>query len=237
MVLALGTPKRHPESGIFFLRKRVPDRLREVVGKCEIKISLRTRDANEARIRNLEELLRIERQWAQFDGSIVDAEGNLVGRFEIKAGPGQSSQSIDQSANESFKRERRDPTIVAPGRPAIRLSGLFGSYAKEAELAPATIKRWSPVIDRFAAHLGHEDPRDIAPERRRLEGFVAARGDLERHGPRRLPRRRQGDLAIRPGSGRARRKPGRRREGSRSRTRGWRTATGPIPVITSRSGR
>jgi hypothetical protein len=54
MVRALGAPKRHPDSGIFFLRKRVPERLRPHVGKREIKISLQTREAIVARIRNLE---------------------------------------------------------------------------------------------------------------------------------------------------------------------------------------
>ena len=44
MVTALGTPKRHPESGIYLFRKRVPERLKESVGKSEIKFSLRTRD-------------------------------------------------------------------------------------------------------------------------------------------------------------------------------------------------
>ncbi|MGM4953366.1 DUF6538 domain-containing protein [Bradyrhizobium barranii] len=54
MVHAFGTPKRNPQSGVFFLRKRVPDRLRNAVGKREIKISLRTRDPDVARIRHLE---------------------------------------------------------------------------------------------------------------------------------------------------------------------------------------
>jgi hypothetical protein len=44
MVYALGTPKRHPKSGFYLFRKRVPEQLRESVGKREIKFSLRTRD-------------------------------------------------------------------------------------------------------------------------------------------------------------------------------------------------
>ncbi|MGZ3360672.1 MAG: site-specific integrase [Xanthobacteraceae bacterium] len=37
------------------------------------------------------------------------------------------------------------------------LRPIFESYAKEAELAPSTVKRWSPVVDRLVAHLGHDD--------------------------------------------------------------------------------
>lgn len=55
MVYALGTPKRHPKSGFYLFRKCVPEQLRESVG------SLRTRDPVLARIRNLEEMARLER--------------------------------------------------------------------------------------------------------------------------------------------------------------------------------
>jgi hypothetical protein len=71
MVNALFTPKRHPESGIFLFRKRVPERLKDVVGKSEIKFSLQTRDPAVARIRNLEELARLERAWAEIDGTRI----------------------------------------------------------------------------------------------------------------------------------------------------------------------
>ena len=88
MVCSLGTPKRHPKSGIYWFRKRVPERLRPSVGKSEIKFWLRTRDPAVARIRNLKEMLRIERAWAQFDPSIVDADGLAVAYLECKAAPG-----------------------------------------------------------------------------------------------------------------------------------------------------
>ncbi|WFU80737.1 hypothetical protein QA645_41045 [Bradyrhizobium sp. CIAT3101] len=39
--------------------------------------------------------------------------------------------------------------------------GLFESYAGEAELSPATVKRWRPLIARFTVHLGHDNARAI----------------------------------------------------------------------------
>lgn len=69
---SFGTPKRHPESGIFWFSKRVPDRLKEVVGRSEIKHSLRTRDLGIARIRYLEAALQIERDWAQLTSPLTD---------------------------------------------------------------------------------------------------------------------------------------------------------------------
>jgi hypothetical protein len=75
MVCALGTPKRHPESGIYLFRKRVPERLKTAVGKSEIEFLLRTRDPVVARIRNLEETARLEREWSQIHAATIDGEG------------------------------------------------------------------------------------------------------------------------------------------------------------------
>ena len=48
MVHAFGTPKRHPESGVFLFRKRVAER-KKTVGKGEIKFLPQTRDVVVAR--------------------------------------------------------------------------------------------------------------------------------------------------------------------------------------------
>ena len=50
MVLTMSRPVRHPKTGIHQLRKRVPDHLIEIVGKHEEKISLKSRDPDEAKI-------------------------------------------------------------------------------------------------------------------------------------------------------------------------------------------
>jgi hypothetical protein len=42
------------------------------------------------------------------------------------------------------------------------LIGLFESYAEEAQLSPATIKRWAPLITRFTVHLGHDDAQAVS---------------------------------------------------------------------------
>ncbi|MBR1069425.1 integrase [Bradyrhizobium japonicum] len=155
MVHAFGTPKRHPQSGVFFLRKRVPDRLRKAVGKREIKISLRTRDPDVARIRHLEQLLRIEHCFAQFDGVVVRPDGSPAAYLEIKVGTG----SVPPLA---LPDRPSPPPATVPERPApVSLIGLFESYAEEAQLSPATIKRWAPLIARFTVHLGHDDARAV----------------------------------------------------------------------------
>jgi len=60
MSLAMARPWKHPNSGVYWLRKRVPDDLLKLVGKREEKRSLQTRDPAEAKRRHAEALVEIE---------------------------------------------------------------------------------------------------------------------------------------------------------------------------------
>ncbi|MBH3338435.1 site-specific integrase [Pseudomonas mendocina] len=53
-------PWKHPRSGIFYLRREVPEDIRQIIGKREWKVSLRTRDFATARPRFASELIRCE---------------------------------------------------------------------------------------------------------------------------------------------------------------------------------
>jgi integrase len=165
MVNALFTPKRHPESGIFLFRKRVPEWLKHVIRKSEIKFSLRTRDPAIARIRHLEALAKIERAWSGIDASIIDGDGRILARFECKAvgvesaagpAPNESAIPTPQGAATVVPVE-----VAMPAKAPVLLRPLFASYAKEAQLAPSTVKRWSPVVERLTGHLGHDDATAI----------------------------------------------------------------------------
>ena len=64
MPLAMSRPWKHPNSGVYWLRKGVPEDLRRLVGKREEKQSLQTRDPVEAKRRHAEALAEIEIRWA-----------------------------------------------------------------------------------------------------------------------------------------------------------------------------
>ncbi|MDR3471682.1 MAG: hypothetical protein P4M09_08335, partial [Devosia sp.] len=64
MVLSMARPWKHPKTGIYWLRRRVPDRLRELVGKLEIKKSLGTKDPTEAKRLHAAALLELDEAWA-----------------------------------------------------------------------------------------------------------------------------------------------------------------------------
>ncbi|MBJ6128372.1 site-specific integrase [Microvirga splendida] len=64
MVLLMSRPFKHPKTGIFWLRKRVPKDLVPILGKAEVSRSLETRDPAEAKTRHLQILSELEAQWA-----------------------------------------------------------------------------------------------------------------------------------------------------------------------------
>ncbi len=64
MALAMARPWQHPKTGIYWLRKRVPDDLRPLIGKREEKRSLGTRDPDEAKRFHAQALVDLEQRWA-----------------------------------------------------------------------------------------------------------------------------------------------------------------------------
>ncbi|WP_026615465.1 site-specific integrase [Ensifer aridi] len=64
MALTMARPWKHPKTGVYWLRRRVPDDLKPLVGKREEKRSLRTKDASEARRLHAIALAELEQRWA-----------------------------------------------------------------------------------------------------------------------------------------------------------------------------
>lgn len=64
MTLAMTRPWKHPKTGMYWLRKRVPDDLRDLLGKREEKRSLKTKNAAEAKARLSQALVELEAKWA-----------------------------------------------------------------------------------------------------------------------------------------------------------------------------
>lgn len=63
MPLPMARPWKHPDSGICYVRRAVPARLRALVGKSLEKYSLGTHDPEEARRRHATDVLEIDERW------------------------------------------------------------------------------------------------------------------------------------------------------------------------------
>ena len=64
MALSMTRPSKHPASGFYWFRKRVPDDLRCLIGRGEEKFSLGTRDPIEAKRLHALKLAEVEERWA-----------------------------------------------------------------------------------------------------------------------------------------------------------------------------
>lgn len=59
----MSRPWKHPNSGVYWLRKRVPDDLRALIGKREEKRSLGTRNPEEAKRRHAQLMTELDERW------------------------------------------------------------------------------------------------------------------------------------------------------------------------------
>jgi len=83
MVLAMSRPWKHPTTGIYWLRKRVPDDLRAAVAKREEKFSLKTRDPVEAKRLHAEALAALEQRWANLRTPIRKLDNSELHHISI----------------------------------------------------------------------------------------------------------------------------------------------------------
>ncbi len=85
MPLAMARPWKHPQTGIYWLRKRMPERLRIIVGKTEEKFSLKTRDPDEAKRLQAEALVAIEGRWRSLQAPIRKLDKSELDRISVQA--------------------------------------------------------------------------------------------------------------------------------------------------------
>ena len=72
MVLGMARPWKHPKTGVYWFRKVVPAKLRPLVGKTEVRRTLRTKDPREAARRFHEVASRVSVLIKRFLASICD---------------------------------------------------------------------------------------------------------------------------------------------------------------------
>ena len=65
MVLCMSRPFKHPKTGVYYFRRVVPEDLRGVVGKREVRISLKTKNPREAALGHVEVAARVAAEWTE----------------------------------------------------------------------------------------------------------------------------------------------------------------------------
>ena len=140
---------RKTSDGTWEVRIVVPPDARAVIGKNNLTKRLGRITASEANRRALPVIQAFQDQIAAAraggvphvppTGTADSFESKIWGKVAIHPVGWNPSQPA------------RSMPVAAP------LSEMFEGYAKERDLAPATRKRWRPVIDSMIAHIGHDN--------------------------------------------------------------------------------
>ncbi|MCY1286360.1 hypothetical protein D9M68_420250 [compost metagenome] len=109
----MAQPFKHPQSGVYYLRRRVPDELRSILGH-EYKRSLKTRDPNEAKGRFAAEYAKSE-------------EAFSLARLQLQGTALLSLRDIQQLASRWFRHELDE----------MERTGEFRTY-----LIPGSVEAW-----------------------------------------------------------------------------------------------
>lgn len=149
----IAQPFRHPDSGIYYLRRAVPENLRAIVGKVEIRRSLRTRDHREAK--------------AAFATAYAESE-----RLFQQARQGRRSEAPPHAQQAIVQASAPVPRPVQPSATeSPRLSQVFQQYAAALALTGKTnhvhqrhLADYGRAIERFIAAMGDLSVADIGAE-------------------------------------------------------------------------
>lgn len=163
----IAQPFRHPDSGIYYLRRVVPEELRHIVGKIEIRRSLRTRDHRQAKTAfavayaESERLFQKARQGGEHN-ALTDQAG-MTGAVE--ASPPLSPGSAQALANATVTALQKTQDAKAP-----KLSYVFQRYAESLVLSgrPEYVHQrhlvdYGRAVERFTATMGDLPVTIIGP--------------------------------------------------------------------------
>lgn len=146
----IAQPFRHPDSGIYYLRRVVPESLRPVLGKTEIRRSLRTRDHRLAKVAFASAYAESEHLFQQARGDRGQTEVSPLRPFA----PPVNAPTIP------IEPQNRQVAGIGSG---VRLSQVFQRYAES-----LTLSGRSEYVHR----------RHVIDYGRAVERFTKAMGDM-----------------------------------------------------------
>lgn len=129
MVLRMTSAHRHPKTGVYKFRKRVPERLRPILGRTEVTISLGTKDPHEARRLHAQVSAEIEKQWAALlatpPAPSVPRRVALTEK-QAYALAGEAYRKLVAARDDNPGRSALRPLLAAQARTAFNLASRGG---------------------------------------------------------------------------------------------------------------
>lgn len=152
MALAMSRPWKHPKTGIYWLRKGVPDDLRAAIGKREEKFSLKTRDPVEAKRLHAEALVALERRWSNLRAPTRKLDNSELHRISIamyerclELGELPGVNWDTKIGERLWERDAIDCSAISFEKPIILPStggSLFPSFSSKESIERSILEFW-----------------------------------------------------------------------------------------------
>jgi Domain of unknown function (DUF6538) len=151
--------------GVYIFRRRVPHRLREVIGTHEVKCSLGTGDLKVAHVRWTVKKAEVDRLFAEAEKSLVNPS---VAAYKVVSTHTWSDPDAEW-ALDAHLTEDHHVGITPAVRDALLdrqkdsannppLSVVFSRYCEERNLPVKTQQEWANVVARFTEVIGGDVP-------------------------------------------------------------------------------
>ena len=142
MVLAMARPWKHPKTGIYWIRKRVPEDLRAQLGKREEKLTLKTRDPAAAKRLHAKALAELEQRWSNLRAPVRQLD----------------QAALHQVTVTTYER------CTAAGTPGIVWDTATGDtlWGDALDMGAAVQRNWSPLACRSKVRAAFCAPSPIA---------------------------------------------------------------------------
>lgn len=194
MALGMARPQKHPRTGVLWFRRRVPERLRTLVGKTEEVRSLKTKDPDIAKARWIAVAAEVEERWRNLQRGpatlthqqVLSLAGEIY-RAEVEAHQADPGDPRQWAAAEFFDRWIARTRKSQGRKPdGLRLTTGWSPAETLAE------KRYGERADALLARHGLQ----VRPEDRKRIVLAAADAMHDAHGQ--LRRNAEGDYRPDP---------------------------------------
>ncbi|KQU34147.1 integrase [Methylobacterium sp. Leaf94] len=159
-------PTKHPKTGVYQLRRRVPEDLVKLVGKVEVKFSLKTKDPAEARARHFAENTALEERWANLRKGLQPLTNRQV---QAIAGEIYHSKVAEHADDPGAAEQWRREAVADNGLKSLRMR----TSGSPSALRLAT--GWSEAEALVRARYGQATDKVISDK-----GLVVTEGDRRR---------------------------------------------------------
>lgn len=183
MALPMTRPTKHPKTGVYQIRRRVPKALQGIIGKAERVISLRTKDPEEAKRRAPAANRKIDEEFAAAQAALGPARrlshreitalcGELyretVGHWEEDPGTAEDWQTYADHLGDDLERDEATGDAIGPG-PADLAKAKCITRANGIPADADSIRRLAVAFYRtklkIAETLGRRAEGDYSPDR------------------------------------------------------------------------